>query len=201
MSLFLCYLAFAPQCVFLSGTSPYNQANSFFLLSSNIDLFKDSLPSCDCRKFRLLPVVGKMAYSKAWLLVTDSNYALGLGDKFKINHLKDILIHLFTVMLVWIHLLPMTHPEYFGYHTSFLGRPAFTAGTVSVKPTLQSSAELLAKLSGNSSSLVQFVNFTFLVQIFFCPPSQRSCGRGILDYPSSVRLSVSPSVRPSVRLE
>ncbi len=30
---------------------------------------------------------------------------------------------------------------------------------------------------------------------FFCPPSQRSCGRGILDYPPSVRPSVIPSVR------
>ncbi len=33
--------------------------------------------------------------------------------------------------------------------------------------------------------------------VFFCPPSQRSCGRGILDNPSSFRPSVHPSVRSS----
>ncbi len=29
---------------------------------------------------------------------------------------------------------------------------------------------------------------------FFCPPSQRSCGRGILDYPSSVHQSISQKI-------
>ena len=46
-----------------------------------------------------------------------------------------------------------------------------------------------------------YVLVSWILWSYFCPLSHRSCGRGILDYPSSVRLSVSPSVRPSVRLE
>ena len=45
--------------------------------------------------------------------------------------------------------------EYFGYHTSFLGCPAFSHSFCGTQ------------LSGNSSFLVKFVNFTFLVEIFF----------------------------------
>ena len=43
-----------------------------------------------------------------------------------------------------------------------------------------------------------FVPMWTLSWFFFCPPSQRSCGRGILHCPSSVRPSVHQSIRPSV---